>query len=134
VIDCKNEAIEQEARKLADKLVSGKITLEKFSQKLNKKSADNVLVQQGLFTKGMHSVVDLVDQKIGVGPTDRGQQKIRFAVVTSVLPPAPKKLEEARGQIISDYSGFLETKWVEELKAKYPVNVNLEVLYQLIDP
>ena len=134
VIDCKNEAIEQEARKLADKLVAGKITLEKFSQKLNKKSADNVLVQQGLFTKGMHSVVDLVNQKIGVGPTDRGQQKIRFAVVTSVLPPAPKKLEEARGQIISDYSGFLETKWVEELKAKYPVNVNLEVLYQLIDP
>jgi len=134
VVDCKNESIEMEARQLAEKLVAGKLSLQKFSQKLNKKSADNVLVQQGLFAKGMHSVVDLANQKVGVGPTDRGQQKIRFAVVIQVLPPAPKKLEEARGQIISDYSGFLETKWVEDLTAKYPVKVDLKVLYQLIDP
>jgi len=133
VVDCKSDAVELEARKLADKLYAGKITLQKFSQKLNAKSADNVLVQQGLFTKGMHAVVDLLNQKEGVGPTDRGQEKIRFAIVTKMLPPAPKKLEEARGQIISDYSGFLETQWVNELKGKYPVKVDLDVLYQLID-
>lgn len=133
VVDCKNEEVEKEARKLADKLLSGKLTVQKFSQKLNKKAADNVLVQQGVFAKGMHSVVDLANQKIGVGPTDRGQQKIRFAVVSKVLDPAPKKLEEARGQIISDYSGFLETQWVEDLKRKYPVYVDKNVLYQLID-
>jgi peptidyl-prolyl cis-trans isomerase SurA len=100
---------------------------------LNKKAADNVLVQQGLFAKGIHAVVDLANQTVSVGPTDRSQQKIRFAVVTNVLAPAPKKLEEARGQIISDYSGFLETQWVEELKSKYPVSIDKNTLYQLID-
>jgi peptidyl-prolyl cis-trans isomerase SurA len=133
VVDCKTDAVEMEARKLAEKVFSGKLSLQKFSQKLNAKAADNVLVQQGLFTKGMHSVVDLLNQKEGVGPTDRSQQKIRFAIVTKMLPPAPKKLEEARGQIISDYSGFLETQWVNELRGKYPVKVDLNVLYQLID-
>lgn len=133
VVDCKTEAVEQEARKLAAKLVAGKITVQDFTRKLNKKAADNVLVQQGLFAKGMHAVVDLANQTVSVGPTDRSQQKIRFAVVTNVLAPAPKKLEEARGQIISDYSGFLETQWVEELKSKYPVSIDKNTLYQLID-
>ena len=81
----------------------------------------------------MHSVVDLLDQKVGIGPTDRGNEKIRFAAVTQVLPPTPKKLEEARGQIISDYSGNLETMWIEELTAKYPVIIDFTVLYQLIN-
>jgi len=133
VIDCKNEAIEKMARQLAEKLISGKLNIQKFTQKLNAKSADNVLVQQGVFAKGMHSVVDLLDQKVGIGPTDRGNEKIRFAVVTQVLPPTPKKLEEARGQIISDYSVNLETMWIEELTAKYPVIIDFKVLYQLIN-
>ncbi|NTW24046.1 MAG: hypothetical protein HGA37_05050, partial [Lentimicrobium sp.] len=40
----------------------------------------------------------------------------------------PKKLNEARGIITADYQNFLEKQWIKELRAKYPYEVNAEVL------
>ena len=39
-----------------------------------------------------------------------------------------EKLDEARGQITSDYQNYLENQWIEELKVKYPVEVDRSLL------
>jgi len=44
--------------------------------------------------------------------------------VKGVAAPGLKTFEEARSEVISDYQNFLEKKWVEELKKKYPVKIN----------
>jgi len=41
---------------------------------------------------------------------------------------APRSFEDARGFVINDYQAFLEDKWVETLKKKYPVKINQQVL------
>lgn len=51
--------------------------------------------------------------------------------VNEKLDPAPKKLDEARGIVTSDYQKELEQKWMQELRKKHKVEVNEEVLYNI---
>ena len=51
--------------------------------------------------------------------------------VNETLPVMTKELSEIKGAVISDYQAFLEESWLKELKEKYPVKVNYEVLYNL---
>jgi peptidyl-prolyl cis-trans isomerase SurA len=40
----------------------------------------------------------------------------------------PRNFEDAKGFVINDYQGYLESKWIDTLKKKYPVTVNEAVL------
>lgn len=55
-----------------------------------------------------------------------------YVSVERIIPPTPKKMEEAMGYIIADYQDQLEKNWVESLKKKYPVSVNDAVLMSLV--
>ena len=43
-----------------------------------------------------------------------------------------KELSETKGKVISDYQDFLEKQWLDELKEKYQVRANTQVLHSLI--
>ena len=44
----------------------------------------------------------------------------------------PRSFEEARGLVINDYQNIIEEKWIQELKARYPVKVNEAVFGSLL--
>ena len=52
-------------------------------------------------------------------------------MVNEILPVMPKELDEIKGAVISDYQTYLEVSWLEELKNKYPISINYDVLYNL---
>ena len=55
-----------------------------------------------------------------------------FAKIITVYPPnGQRTFEEARGLVINDYQSFLEEKWIEQLKKKYPVKINETVFKSL---
>lgn len=58
--------------------------------------------------------------------------KRTFRMVSTLLPPQHKELDEARGYVIADYQDFLEKQWVESLRQQYPVHVNEDVLNSII--
>lgn len=62
-------------------------------------------------------------------PETRGYS---FLKIEKIMPPTDKSLAEARGYIVADYQDFLEGKWVDELRQKYPVKMNRQVLDGLI--
>jgi len=45
-----------------------------------------------------------------------------------VLKKGPEELSDVRGLVTSDYQQVLESDWVKGLRAKYPVEINKEVL------
>jgi peptidyl-prolyl cis-trans isomerase SurA len=49
-----------------------------------------------------------------------------------MLQPEPKTLDEARGLVTADYQTYLEKEWIKELKEKYPVAVNEDVLEKVL--
>ena len=55
-----------------------------------------------------------------------------IVVVHQVVSPEPKLLNEVRGAMTADYQNFLEKEWISELRAKYPVIVNRDVLNTIL--
>lgn len=56
-----------------------------------------------------------------------------FAQVIKLYPGNQQRsFEDARGLIINDYQSFLEQKWIESLKKKYPVKVNEKAFLSLL--
>ncbi len=49
-------------------------------------------------------------------------------VIKTYANKSLRNFEDARGFVINDYQQYLEEKWVEQLKTKYPVKVNETVL------
>ncbi len=44
-----------------------------------------------------------------------------------------RSFEDARGLVVNDYQNYLEQKWIEQLKKKYPVTVNQKVFQSLLN-
>jgi peptidyl-prolyl cis-trans isomerase SurA len=54
--------------------------------------------------------------------------KVVFVVKKKIIPISQKTLQEARGLVIADYQDELEKRWIEELRSKYKVEINEDVL------
>jgi len=132
IVDCKNDDVEKLARKLAPKVLAGKLTKDKFLATLNKKVKDNVFIIDGLYSKGENTLVDGAGFTKAISPTEKKDGKTRFGIVYNIRQPEPKSLKEAKGLIISDYQTYLEEEWIKSLRAKYPVSVNKDILYKLV--
>jgi peptidyl-prolyl cis-trans isomerase SurA len=85
-----------------------------------------------LYEKGDHSVIDDVAWEVGVSEPINDGDKQLIVAVHEVRPPEPKKLNEARGMITADYQGFLEKQWISELRDKYTIQINDDVLNKLV--
>jgi len=52
-----------------------------------------------------------------------------FALIFKLYPtPGQKSFADARGDVVSDFQDDMDKKWIVELKKKYPVKVNEDVL------
>ncbi|HSZ33089.1 MAG TPA: peptidylprolyl isomerase [Puia sp.] len=59
-------------------------------------------------------------------------KSVQFAYIIREYPsPSPRSFAEARSMAINDYQNDLENKWIEELKKKYPVSINENILKTL---
>ena len=52
----------------------------------------------------------------------------KIVVVNALMAPMPKSLQEVRGQVTADYQNYLDQQWIAELRKKYPVTINTNVL------
>ncbi len=89
-------------------------------------SIENILVEAGV-----NEQVDDLGGIPGTAATANSDGSNTFVILKKVRDPEPKELDEARGQITSDYQNFLEQEWIEELKAKYPVEVDRSLLSEI---
>lgn len=99
--------------------------------KINKESDLNLKVRTNKFEVEQTDFLKGRTFKKGLNPIYEINGKFYIVKVSEIIPSSPKALDEAKGIITSDYQVELEKEWIESLKAKHPIKIYTEVLYNL---
>jgi len=97
---------------------------------VNKTNPLALTIETGLFTAEQKSYLKGIT-KPGIGPDIKFDDRVVLADIKGVRAPEPKTLEEARGLITAAYQDDLEKNWIKELRAKYTVSVDQDVLHSI---
>ena len=128
VYECLNKDI---AVKVAGMLKNDTINSKDILDVVNKDSELNLKVRMNKFDIEQTNFLKDRTFNKGLNPTFEFEGKTYVVKVNEVLSPMPKEFSEAKGIATSDYQTYLEKTWLDELKAKYPIKINNEVLYNL---
>ena len=117
--------LDEQVRKL---LKDKSMTTEKLTEQINKDSQLNLTIKDGKFAKGDNELVDSVKWVKGLSPDISKNGQVVFVDIKEIITPESKSLEEAKGLVTADYQNDLEKTWIEQLRKKYPYQVNEQVL------
>lgn len=123
-----------EAEKKEDR--SASITIVNSSTKYlentyNKKTPLAIQLTEGKFQKGDNDVFKKVEWKVDSTEFELNG-RFYFVKIKEIEPARNKNLNECKGLVISDYQLYLEKNWIDELRKKYPVEINQEALQSLV--
>lgn len=135
------ERIEVKIYKYTKKDFSAK--LPKLAKKQIKKNLEDTFILENLcpqdtvpcvtinnktYEKGQDAIAEKLNWSKGAYTVLEEGDEIFFYYVINAHPVKDKKLNEARGLYIADYQSFLEEKWIKELREKYPIKINENIL------
>ncbi|HOA47007.1 MAG TPA: peptidylprolyl isomerase [Paludibacteraceae bacterium] len=127
IFSCKDKETAKLVKKLLKKAPIDSIDTY-VSSRINNDSVTFVKVEKGLWKNGDKDVIDkLAFKKKGVAVVVPEDLPIVF-IDGKMLKKGPENYKDVRGAVTSDYRDWLETEWVKDLRAKYPVKINQEVL------
>lgn len=109
---------------------AGKSTID-IVEFFNTDTTLNILVETSKFSRGDSPIIDEIQWTTGLSPMIDSPSGPAFVYGYEIVLPEPKTLQEAKGLVTADYQAFLEEQWIKELRAKYVVIVNEEVLSTL---
>ena len=111
----------EEVRSLLEKGMS----TDSIKAMINEGPTIHVLFSQGKLQEGSSKLPEGYKLEKGVSQVFEDTEN-RFTIVRTdkIYPPAQKELNEAKGEVISDYQNHLEKVWVDELRNTYSVKVN----------
>ena len=121
----RNEADVKAVRKCVRKLDFSKWN-EALRTTFNSDSVKRIIAEKGIFRRGDNAVVDQIVFKIDTVPNI--PDGFVGAAVYGKKLKAPKEYTDVRGLVVSDYQERLEQEWLADLRRRYPVVINKEVL------
>ncbi len=128
VYTCANQKVAEQLRKMINQ---GRDRTA-IAGELNKNSQLNLQIEEGVFSKEDRDIFKDADSwRRGLSNDLIQKDQVIIYDVKEVLYASPKKLEEARGAITSDYQTYLEEEWVKELRQKHKYSVDKTVLYSI---
>ncbi|NLF41108.1 MAG: hypothetical protein GX587_00260 [Bacteroidales bacterium] len=125
---CKDSKLASQTMKLVKKGLKKGIDNQQILTQINVDSQLNLRVISGKFDKEGNVYTDQFEWKTGLSVVKEIGSEFVFVNIKEVLPPQPKELSEIRGIATADYQNFLEKQWIQELRNKYKVEVDEEVL------
>lgn len=126
VYHVKNDEDAQAVKKCVKKLAFDKWA-EALRTTFNSDSIIRVRVEKGIFKKGDNALVDREIFKADTTVTETKGYPID-GVYGKVLKKGPETYTDVKGLVIADYQDELEKQWVADLRNRYAVEVDKEVL------
>lgn len=130
IVYCKDAATAKNVKRLIAKLPTDSVN-SYLDTRFNNDSITFVKTTAGLWKQGDNPIVDQLAFK------DKNAEVVENAdfpivfVVGKMLKKGPESNTDVRGAVTTDYQNELERRWIEELRAKYPIEVNENVLKQI---
>ncbi len=87
-----------------------------------------IAYESGLFEKGDNEVVDKSNWKVGVSKAIKKDERYYVVQINDIMAKEPKEFEDAAGIITSDYQNYLDKQWISQLRDKYEIEVNNQLL------
>jgi peptidyl-prolyl cis-trans isomerase SurA len=127
---CKDKAVATEVMNM----LKLKKPADEIASTLNKKNPMNISYSKGNFERGENEYLNDYFDQTGVFLANKkpDEEAWRVLNISKKIAAEPKKLEDIKGIAISDYQNYLEKKWISDLKQKYPVIVNEDILKSII--
>ncbi len=126
IYSCADAATSLKTRALLKKNKKGKDLMDA----VNKTNANALTFETGRWTEEEKPILKGVKEP-GLTADVEKDGRVMFADMKAVVAPTPKPLNEARGLVTAAYQDQLEKDWIKELRAKYPVKVEQDVLYSI---
>jgi len=116
-------------RSVYKKILKGKMDQEALNERYCRvDTVPCISLSYLLVEKGVNDMVDARKGATGPGPVTQNGNSQTFVIVKGSKSPQPKLLDDARGQVTSDYQEYLESEWIKSLKEKYPVSLDRNLL------
>lgn len=110
------------------------LNINEILQSINKKATCLTKKDTKLISKGEMPGIDKIafneDKNLNKKYTVFDDKKL-IIYINGMVPPQPKQLNETKGVVTADYQSYLEKQWIDELRKKYVVKVNQDVLKQV---
>lgn len=127
LVYCKDKKTLKDAQRIVKQAQPDSVA--SYLKRLNTDSVKYVRVEQGMWMPEKNPAIDkygFKNKKTVFVP----DSNLPYVFVQGKVMKGPEVYTDDRNKVISDYQEYLDQKWIEELKAKYPVVINREVLEQ----
>ena len=104
---------------------------EDIKTQLNKDNKVNVLLTKGIFEVDERELPGGFLPQKGISKIYTENDSFIIVRVNDVIAPGPKAFEETKGRVMSDYQTFVEKQWMDQLRAKYKVEINDKTLKRI---
>jgi peptidyl-prolyl cis-trans isomerase SurA len=129
IIQNTSDSVAQVVRKMLLK----EIPMDTIKTKFNEDGRTRVIVSNGIVEENYSRLPKEYDLKLGVSEVYHSPKDSfhKIIVVTEILEPSLKTLDEARGAVINDYQQELEDEWENSLRDGHKIKVNQKVLAEI---
>jgi len=118
----------QKILKKVSKLLGKNMELDQIRSLVNSNDKVDVIFTSDIMDAEHQVLPKGFDFKKGISEIYNHNDAFVVVNVKDVLPQEQKTLEEAKGAVISDYQNYKEKNWLKDLREKYDIEVNQDIL------
>ena len=131
IYTCENNKVLSRLKRLLSKR-KDETNTDDILEVINKNSPLNLQVISDKFSKGDNKFIDQVKWEEGIYVINTDEDVVILVEILKILEKEKKELNETKGKVIADYQDFLESNWLKDLRDRYEVIIDFEVLYSII--
>ena len=112
-------------------LLTNQVDKDSILSIINDSSELNANYESGIFSLDEKAYLKNINNSKDEITVVESEGKFYVIKLLQFIPSKEKELKEAKGIITSDFQGYLEQRWINELRSKYNYTVHKDVLYSI---